>query len=808
MIVFHEILYVLRGCGRAKAATAVLLISLGLGAGTNAVLFGAIRALLFEPPTGVQETSRLVTLHTAQFNDAPRGLSSYLDLLSVETASRTLGSLAAFDDSRIENVRVGASLQRVRVVAVSGRFFATLGLAPHAGRLLGEGDMGSQTAGVVVSHQLWSNLGAPDDLVGHAIRVGAREFEVVGIAPPRFDGLQLGRASDVWIPLDFSAMKGRGDRRFSAIGRLAADATLARAQQEVEAISLRVADEHPSTNRGTQSNKDEPRRMSVVRYTRMNAADRSQITLISAVVFGATGLLLVSACVNAGTLLVSRSVARRKELAVKLALGASRAALARQALLESLVLSLGGATLGLLIAYWTADALPAFFSPEEAERLDIRLGGATVLVAVGLAAVAGILFAIGPAWAAARTLDVEALRGDSSGLSERGRSAAVRAMFVTGQVAMSTVLLIGAGLLVRAMDVALQGNLTSGGRNVAVIPLRLPGYLEDKAVPGITFRNAATADVTQVPGYEAAAWIEALPVSRVGSVRFETEVAPGVTEAFEAEINVATGNYFATMQIPLLEGRTFTAADGGLAPPVAVVDDVLARRHLGGTALGRHVTDEKGTTYEIVGVVRGGKYRTFQETPEPMVYLPITQRQINDLHLVIRTSQPAEPLLPAIVARLNAIDRGVVIRPTLTFETHLAQALTLDRLVTTVVGACGLVALVLATIGVYGVIIDGVRRRTPEIGLRVALGAGVPHIVRLVFGEGMHLTALGAGAGALVAVIAARMGRVFVPGLPLVDWPTLAVAPLALIAVAVAAAALPTRRALRINPTITLRANS
>jgi predicted permease len=495
-------------------------------------------------------------------------------------------------------------------------------------------------------------------------------------------------------------------------------------------------------------------------------------------------------------------------VAVKLALGASRIALARQALIEGLLISLGGAALGLLLAYWTADVLPAFLAPEEADMLDLRLGGAMVFVAIALAVGAGILFAIGPARTAARTLDIEALRGDSGGVSDRGRGTSVRAVVVTGQVALSTVMLIGAGLLVRALNVALEGDLNINGRGIAVVLLRLPGDAEGKAVPGISFRHAATEEVQRVPGYESAAWVGTLPVTRIGSLRFETEVAPGVTEAFDAEINVATGNYFETMRIPLLEGRTFTAADGGLTPPVAVVDEVMARRHFGGMAVGRSLTDETGTTYEIVGVVRGGKYRTFQETPEPTVYFPITQRQIGYVHLVLRTSQPAEPLLPALVARLRSVDGNVDIRQSMTFDAHLADALTLDRLVTTVVAACGIVALVLATIGVYGVIIDGVRRRTPEIGLRVALGAGAGHVVRLVFGEGLHLTMIGAGAGAAGAVIATRVARVFVHGLPTVDWTTLAVAPLALILVVVFAAVLPTRRALRINPTIALRADS
>jgi predicted permease len=808
-----DVRYAIRGFVRAKAATAVLVVSLALGTGANAALYSTIRALLFQPPAGVAEPSGLVTLHTTQFNGSPRGASSYPDYLSIKSFSRSVDSLAAFDDSRIERVGLDTALQRVRIVTVTDEFFPTLALTPSAGRLLGPGDMTAQDPPAVISHELWSMFGQPADAVGRPVHIRGRDYRIVGIAPARFDGLQLGRACHVWIPIDVVSTPptlstaARGDRRFSLIGRLAPGASLGRAQQEIDAISRKLAGEYPSTNRGTRISADDPRLMTIARYRRMDASDRTQVTLVAAAVLGATGLLLVSACVNAASLLISRSAARRRELAVKLALGASRSTLARQALVESLLLSLGGAILGLLFAYWIADGLPAFFAPEEAEMLDTRLGAPVVFAVIALAVAAGACFAIAPARAAVRTLDVEALRGDAGGVSERGPGTSIRAFVVTGQVALSTVMLIAAGLLVRALDVALEGDLGPGGRGVAIVLLRMPGDAAGDVVRGIRFRDRVLDDVLRIPGAEAAGWIATLPVGRATNNRFEMEVAPGVTEAFDADINVASSGYFQTMQIPLIEGRTFTPADRALAPPVVVVDDVFARRHFGGSAVGRRMTDEAGVTYEIVGVVRGGKYRTFQETPEPMAYFPVAQRQASYLHVVVRTSQEAAPLLPLVADRLRALDDAVDVRLSTTFDAHLAEALSLDRLATTVVAACGIVALILATIGVYGVIIDGVRRRTPEIGLRVALGAGALHVVRLVFGEGLHLTVTGAAAGAVGAVVLARVVRVFVHGLPGVDLMTLAVAPLALAVVVVAAAALPTRRALRINPTVALRAD-
>jgi putative ABC transport system permease protein len=302
--------------------------------------------------------------------------------------------------------------------------------------------------------------------------------------------------------------------------------------------------------------------------------------------------------------------------------------------------------------------------------------------------------------------------------------------------------------------------------------------------------------------------VATLPVGRSTALPFQVAVAPGLTETIEVDVNVASGDYFNTMRIAVVEGRSFTAQDGALAKPVIVVNDILARRYFGSSAVGRQLTDEEGAVYEVVGVVRTGKYRTFQEAPEPMVYFPITQRRAGWLHLVVRTGGEADPLLPVIKERLLSIDSGVDIRWMMTFDEHLAQALTLDRLTTTVVGVCGLGALVMATIGVYGVIGDGVRRRTPEIGLRVALGANTLQVVRLVFSEGLHLTMAGALSGVCAALILARIVRAFVHGLPPVDTVSLAIAPVALLLVVIGAAALPTRRALRISPTIALRADS
>ena len=343
---------------------------------------------------------------------------------------------------------------------------------------------------------------------------------------------------------------------------------------------------------------------------------------------------------------------------------------------------------------------------------------------------------------------------------------------------------------------------------MAIALVRMPGALEGDVARGIVYSTAVSQEVRTITGVTAVGWVSVLPIGRSNSQTLQIDTAaPGVVERAEVEVNVASAGYFSTMKIPLVEGRLFRAEDGALAPPVAVVNDVLARRYFGASAAGRRLRDAEGTSFEIVGVVGTGKYRTFQDAPEPMVYFPLSQRSQEFMHVLARTAAAADPVLPVLRQRLETVDRGVTIWRLTTFEAHLAEALTLDRLATAVVAACSLAAVLLATIGVYGVITDAIRRRTREIGLRVALGASMPQIVRLVFAEGLHLAAAGAVTGVLGALLLARVLRAFVFALPPLDLSIVAVVPVAVTLFVALAAVHPTRRALGVSPTVALRAD-
>ena len=803
MSILDDIRQTMRGLARSKLATAVLLVSLAVGTGANATLYSVMDALLFRPPPGIAGSSRLAWVHTSQFNGASYGPTSHPDFVSMKHAAPAFQSLAAFDDSQVTVVRLGESSQRVRVVSVSPEFFPTLGMGGSVSLAVS-----GRVPPAVISDALWKALGGPADPIGRQITISGVDHVIASIAPSRFAGLQLGRTCDVWIPLAPAAAEtGRGDRRLTIVGRLRDGSDLSDASRELDAAATRLATEFPGTNKGTRSDEEEPRRFTATRYSRLDASARSRILLISVVVLGSTGLLLLSACVNAGSLLLSRSAARRRELAVKLALGASRAVLVRQVIVESLAISLGGAALGLLLARWTAGVLPALFTPEEATLLDTRLDASLIATVLAMSCVAAALFAIGPARHAMQAVDVLVLRGDAGAIAERS-GGRFRAAVVVAQVALSTVLLIASGLMARALAIGLEGDLGRDGRGVAIALVRMPGAIEGDIVRGIVFHGAALEAARKLPGAEAAGWVSVLPVGRSTSQVFAIETGrAGLVERAEADVNVASAGYFTTLRIPIIEGRGFSAADGALSKPVVVINDLMARRHFGSAAVGHRIRDEEGLEFEVIGVVGSGKYRTLQETPEPMVYFALAQRDQEYMHLLVRTAGSPEPVLAALPGRLAGIDSGLQIRRTVTFDAHLAEALTLDRILTTIVAACGLAALLLATVGVYGVVGDAVRRRTPEIGLRVALGAPSWRILRLVFSEGLPLTVAGSAVGIVVALLLARLLRSFVTAIPAIDLASLAIVPVALLLVVLGAAALPTRRALRVSPTVALQAD-
>jgi putative ABC transport system permease protein len=812
--VVEDVRYAWRTVSRAKGLTAALVVSLALGTGANAAVSGIVYRLLLSPPDGVQDAGRLVSIYTSEFSGAVYGRSSYPEFLALRSVP-SLETVSAFDDSLVANVRLAVTAERsdgdgvsqgARIARVSEDFFSTLGMKAHAGRLLELTDGTSRPQEAVISFAFAEVLGSAATIVGRTLDVGSEQYVVVGVGPPKFRGLQTGRNTDLWVSITIPENADPGDRRLSLLARRRG--SLEDARREVQAVGAELARRYPETNVGTVADPAAPRQITAVEYSQLEPGARSQTTIVAGVVLGAVILLLASACVNAGNLLLSRAMARRRELAVKMALGAARKMLVRQLLFESLIVSIAAGAFGLLVAVWLTRAIPALFTPEQMELIDTQIDPLLVILTVGVAAAAGALFGLAPAMHGTGAPALLALRADAGGISEQHGGTRIRAALITTQLALSTILLIATGLLTTGLSHALKGDFGVSAGNIAMLTIENPGgdCRSFDPVRGVRFHHAVAVELPKTPGAVSVGWASTPPLGRHNVRRYAIQAGARALDRVDLNVIVVTAGYFGTLGIPLVEGRLFDAEDGALAPPVAVIDELLARRHFGAAAAGQHLLTADGSAVRIVGVVKSGRYRTLQGSPEPTVYLPYAQEHLPCGHLFVRTGSEPAAVIPSITQRLTRIDPDVTITRTRSIEEHLSEALLVDRLATTLVGLCGVIALVMGAAGVYGVMSDAVLRRTREIGLRMALGAGRRQVVALVLTEAIYLTAAGGALGILGALAVDRVVDTFVHGLPGVDIRMLALTPAILAAVVIAAALLPMRRALRVNPTIALRA--
>lgn len=788
----------LRSLTRSRGVSALLLLSLALGTGANVAVCGIVYALLLRGPAGVEHAERLTSIYTSEFSGAPYGRTSYPDYQAI-AALPGIGDAAASDDTSFANVRFGDAFRRVRVIHASDNYFSLLGMDAHAGEF--------SRAGAVISLSLAEHFGGSDRVVGQQITIGEDTHTVSGVAPRHFRGLQAQRPADVWLPFpsDFPRDR-RGDRSLAVIARPTTATDIL--NQQLQALAADLASRSPETNRGSLADAAAPRTFTAAPYSHHDADAGSGFRVIAAVIIGAVVLLLVSACVNAGTLLLSRALARRHEIAVKLALGATRRQLIAQLFAESLLVSVAGGCLGLLLAWWITTAVPALFSPDHAEMLDTSINPLLVALTVGVSAAAGAVFGIAPAIHGTGAPATLALRGDAGAIGGHSAGSRMRAILITAQLALSSLLLIATTLLENSLAHALRAEAASGTGNVALLSMMNPGgncTLYDP-VRGVRFQQALVQRLPRTTGVEAVGWALTPPLGRLNTRIYMVEAGAKMHDRVEIDVNIVTPGYFETLRIPLVNGRYFDSNDGALARPVAMVDELLAQRHFGAAAVGQHLISPDGERITIIGVVRSARFRTLQDSPQPTVYRPLAQEHRPCGFLFVRTGADPAAMLPLIQGPLEAIDGGVTITKRATFTEHLSEAVVLDRLVTRIVGLCGLIALVMGAAGVYGAMNDAVRRRTREIGLRAALGAGRFQVARLVMAEGVYLTSLGVGLGMVSALALERLAASFAHGLPSLDLVTLTRTPAMLAAVLAVAAIVPLRRALSVNPTVALRA--
>jgi putative ABC transport system permease protein len=819
-ILLQDIRYALRGLLRQKGFSAVAILTLALGIGANAAIFSLLNALIFRP-LPVPAADHLYRVFSGRTGGNQYGRTSYPNYTDLRAQLQTFESLAASSWPVSFSMRAGAGPGRssqtevVWGAVVSGNFFATLGVPPVLGRaFLPEEDAvpGARPV-VVVSHRIWTARLAADPLViGRTIRLDRREFTIIGIASPQMPQTEPLFPADLWVPMMMQAqvmpgqahkLTSRGETWLSVFGRLRSGHTLADARAELDTWARRLEQAHPVENR----------RLLLPVLTEQ--AGRSQqlpgVASLGWSLLGVVALVLTIACANIASLLLARSLARRTEFAIRASVGASRTRLVRQLLTESLLLSILGGAGGLAVASATTRGLLTLLPPLPFEiAIDAGLDVRVLLFTFGISLGTGLLLGILPTIGSLRQDLSPGWKGSDTG-TRRPRML-TRDVLVVGQVAVSVILLITAGLFVRSLQQAHRIDLGFDPENrlLASVDVGRSGYTRQQA---IEIQSRLLEDVRALPGVIAASFTAhpQLGPGYLGDGRLHVEGEPPMPDDRRPVVyydNVGT-RYFEAMGTPLLSGRDFTEQDTAGRSPVAIVNQTLARAIAAGdSAIGRRVRlsgAPDAEWIEIVGVVADGKYHSLGESPQRHLFLPSLQRFHSAMTLVLHTSGDPRQYAQSVRSIVGAVDPDLPVADVRTMHEHLGFALYPARIMALLFAVAGSLGLLLAMIGVYGLLAFVVRQRRREIGIRIALGARSQDIVWSVARRVGVLLGSGLVLGLLAAYAAAGLMAGFLYGLDARDPLTFAAAPLFLLLTAVVATAVPVRQAASVDPVVALR---
>jgi len=815
--VLQDLRHAARALAKSPGFTATTVLSLGLGIGANATIFSFLNAI-FLRPLPVRDPDRVVAVFTSDFSGPPYGGSSYPDYLDFRATTDAFAGLAAYTLAPM-SLSEGPRTDRVFGELVTANYFEVAGIQASRGRTFRviEDDKPDADPAIVVSHGLWQRrFGADPTLVGRAVTLNGHPFTVVGIAPPGFTGMMRGLSVDLWVPVTMAGaipssdrLDGRGNRWLLLLGRLKPGLTAEAAEAQLAVLATRLQKAYPDNWTDV---KEKRRVITVVPESRARLfpAARGAVLGFLALLLSVVGLVLLMACTNVASLLLARATARRREIAVRLSLGASRARIIRQLLTESVLLALLAGVVGILVALWASNLLVALRPPVPFPialdlGLDVRVLGFTLLVSL----LTPLVFGLAPALQASRPALLPALK-DGSATGERAASRwSPRRLLVVAQMAMSLVLLIGAGLFLQSLGNAHRIDLGFDSANLLLLSLdvSLNGYDEPR---GRLLYEQLLERANTVPGVRSASLATEVPLGLGGTRR-------GIwVEGYEARsgedmgvhTNTVGPDYFRTMGIQLLRGRDFDASDTAGRPGAVVVNEAFARRYWPGKdPIGRHVRlgDESGSPAQVVGVVRDGKYVTLGEDPKPFFYVPFLQRYESGATLHVRTTGDPRGLLEAMRREVRALDPSLPVFDEKTMTDHLGLSLLPARLAAGVLGLFGFVALTLAAVGIYGVMAQAVRQRTRELGVRMALGARPADLLSMVLGQSMRVALLGIAIGLLAALGLARLVTSLLYGIGAADPATFVVIPALLAAVALLASFVPARWAMKVDPMVALR---
>ncbi len=792
---FRDIRYGVRSLLKRPGFTAIALVALALGIGANTAIFSLVNAVLLRP-LPFAEPDRLVWVWGNIKSGGNRASVSPPDFLDYRQQNNTFEEFAASLPLRL-NYTGGDEPERLEASGVTGNYFQALGAKPAFGRtFLLENEKPGNDQVAVLSYSLWQKRFAGDPaIINKTITLDGRSCAVLGVMPPDFS---MPRAADVWVPINFDIdpeMKMRGAHFLRPIGKLKAGVTMAQAQADTDAIARRLEEQFPESNSGWNL-----RLVSL----REQLVGNTRPTLF--ILFGAVGFVLLIACANVANLLLVRAAGRQKEIAVRTALGAGRWRIVRQMITESVLLSLVGGALGTLLALWGVEALVALSAeslPSTAQvGIDANVLGFTLLVSV----LTGVLFGLAPAVRTMKLNLSESLKEGGRSGSEGAHRNRTRSVLVVIESAVAVVLLIGAGLLVRSL---LRLQDTSPGfdaRNVLTMGVNLPRAKYDNPEKSASFFAELESRVAGLPGVEAVGFVSELPLSgQLNDMPYTVEGRPPVSidQAFDSDFRRVNTNYFKALRIPFLRGRNFTEQEVRQGAQVVIISELLARQVFPNEEpLGKRLIMAFGSTFEIIGIVGDIRDRALESNPAAAMYMPVYPSSTN---VIIRSKGDPASLAAAVRKEVWQIDPNQPVANVRTMEQWLERAVAGPRYRTTLLGLFALVALALASTGIYGVMSYSVSQRTHEIGVRMALGARRLDVLRLVVRQGMTLVIVGVALGLAGAFALTRLMATLLFGVTAKDPCTFVAVAALLTLVAFVACYLPARRATKVDPLVALR---
>jgi putative ABC transport system permease protein len=806
---FQDLRYAVRVLFKSKALTAVALLTLALGIGVNSAIFSVVNAIVLRPLPYARSQDLMViwgNLHKPGLEEIE---ISALELRDFQQQCQALDQIAAYSTDGFNLTGIDQP-ERLRGAAISANLFPTLGVQPQLGRnIAAEEDVNGNDRVVVLSYSLWQRrFGGDPSVVNRTIQLDGRTMNVVGVMPAGFHFPD--RETEVWISLAFTPdlleENNRGSHFLNVITRLKPGVTTSQAQADLDTVTARLSTEHTSTYRGGFSARVRSLHEELVGDLR-----RAMLILL-----GAVGLVLLIACANVAHLRLASATSRYREFAIRAALGARRGRVVRQFLTESVLLSLIGGAIGLALAVWVVRAL-VLLMPKNTPRIEeIKLDYHVVLFTLGTSLLTGIVFGLAPAFQAAKTNLNDVLKEAGRSGGDTSRRLRLRNLLVISEFALSLVLLIGAGLMVKSL-LRLQ-EVKPGFEPAHLLTMRiaLPATKYEKFTQSRAFFEQLFDRLAARPDVESVGAINLLPFGGGGGDRsfsIEDQPTPKGQSRPDEQIRFVSPGYFHTMQIPLLSGRDFTRRDLPDTPPVAIANSAFARKFWAdGNAIGKRISFSANNPkwYEIVGIAGNVKHRGLDIADSPELYIPAFQPPFADgnvpaMYVAVRTVN--EPSLAAGAMRneVAAIDRDQPVSSLMTMAQRISDSVAPRRFNMFILGLFAALALVLAAIGIYGIMAFSVVQRTHEIGVRMALGASATDVLKLVLRNGLGLALIGIVVGLVAAFAATRVLSSLLYDVSATD-PVIFVIDAVLLAVAALLACyIPARRATKVDPLVALR---